>query len=423
MASTICGARTLDRIALIVLTATLAGCVSIARGPAPPRSSATAPPAGVPSDVRRMAFDLAQLEGESAEVVGRLRRASSDGTLDILALSGGGAGGAFGAGALVGLTRSGHRPQFEVVTGVSAGAVIAPFAFLGPSWDVKLTEALAGAGTSGLLVRRSVDVLFRPSLYRGRPVAAFIERAISDELIDAVARESQGGRLLLVATTDLDKGASVIWSLGAIARQNSAASRALFRKVLVASSSIPGVFPPVLIASADAGRAFEEMHVDGGITVAFFVAPEVAHVVPGAFRGLDGANLYVVMNTQNIMVPESTEGRLGPILERGSMTALNQLARSQLQLVSAFAREQGMSFHMTEIPADYPYRGTTDFRPEAMRALFDYGADCAERDRLWTSLPESMRRAEEAVRRLESESTAKERGDARVPCPAELRDR
>ena len=397
------------------MAAALAGCVSITRAPAPPTMSARARPAGLPSNIRRMAFDLPQLEGESDEVVRRLRGASSDGTLDILALSGGGAGGAFGAGALVGLTGSAKRPQFEVVTGVSAGAVIAPFAFLGPSWDAKLTDALAGAGTSGLLVRRTIDVLYRPSLYRGRPMAAFIERAISDELIEAVAVESEKGRLLLVATTDLDKGASVIWSLGAIARQRTAASRALFRKVLVASSSIPGVFPPVLIASADDGRAFQEMHVDGSATLAFFVAPEVAHVVPGTLRGLDGANLYVLMNTQSVMVPASTDGRLGSIIERGFMTALNQMARSQLQLVSAFAREQGMSFRMTEIPADYPFRGSTDFRAEAMRALFDYGARCAANGRLWMTLPESLRRGQDAVRRLEAEGD----GEHDVPCPAD----
>jgi predicted acylesterase/phospholipase RssA len=242
---------------------------------------------------------------------------------------------------------------------------------------------------------------------------------MTDEMIDAVARESASGRLLLVATTDLDKGTSVIWSLGAIARQNTPASRALFRKVLVASASIPGIFSPVLIDAAGDRRSFEEMHVDGGTTVAFFVAPEVAHVVPGTYSGLDGANLYVVMNTQSISVPKSTEGRLGPVIERTSMTALNQMARSQLQLVSAFAREQGMSFQMTEIPADYPFRSSTDFRPDSMRALFDYAAGCAERGRLWMSLPESLRRAEDAVRRLESEP----RGDGPVPCPAELRGR
>ena len=409
----------MQRIALFIAAATLTGCVSIARAPAPGTLSARAQPAGVSSDLRRMALDLGQINGGSAELVERVRRAADDGTLDILALSGGGAGGAFGAGALVGLTRSGHRPQFEVVTGVSAGALIAPFAFLGPSWDGKLTEALAGAGTSGLLVRRNIDVFFRPSLYRGRPLREFVERAISDEMIEAVARESERGRLLLVATTDLDKGQSVIWSLGAIARQNTAASRALFRRVLVASASIPGIFPPVLIASSDGGRAFEEMHVDGATTVAFFVAPEVAHVVPGAFRGLDGANLYVVMNTQCVAVPETTDGRLGPIIGRSSMTALNQMARSQLQLVSAWAREQGMSFRMTEIPADYPFRGSTDFRPQAMRALFEYGEKCAQRDSLWMTLPESLRRAEDGVQRLDAESSGKEHGEGRVPCPAE----
>lgn len=400
---------------LFVLIA-LAGCVSVRRNPAPPSLTATVRPVGLPSEMRTLGLDRERFEGRSAERIAKLREASSDGSVDILALSGGGAGAAFGAGVLVGLTRGGSRPEFDVVTGVSAGAIVAPFAFLGPSWDAKLTEAMAGAGTSELLVRRSFDVLFRPSFYRGEPLARFVDRTMSDELIDAVGHASARGRILLVATTDLDKEATVIWNLGAIARENTAAARALFRKVIVASASIPGVFPPVLIDSTDGGRSFHEMHVDGGTTVAFFVAPEVAHVVPGSF-GLSGAHLYVVMNTQNVGVPETTDARLGPIIARSSSTALNQMARSQLQLASAFAREQGMSFQVTEIPADYPYHGSMDFRPDAMRALFNYGADCASRGLLWTTLPDNLRRTEDALRRLELQPKTK---PDEVPCPAEL---
>jgi len=57
-----------------------------------------------------------------------------------LALSGGGADGAFGAGVIVGWTASGKRPEFALVSGVSIGALIAPYAFLGPSYDAQLRE-------------------------------------------------------------------------------------------------------------------------------------------------------------------------------------------------------------------------------------------------------------------------------------------
>jgi predicted acylesterase/phospholipase RssA len=189
-------------LSLVLLAA--AGCTSVARGPAPIISGVRLRPGGLPPGVRTFGLDETRLAARAAELVPRLKAASSDGTIDILALSGGGAGGAFGAGALVGWTKHGDRPQFDVVTGVSAGAFIAPFAFLGPQWDAQLTAALAGAGTSHMLQRRSLDILFRASVYRGKPLTDFVATAFPDSLIDAVARESASGRMLLVATTDLD---------------------------------------------------------------------------------------------------------------------------------------------------------------------------------------------------------------------------
>jgi hypothetical protein len=217
-------------------------CATMPRKPALPMSLDPARPAGLPAEVRFMGLDGEWLVAASSDVLLRVRAAATDGTVDILALSGGGSGGAFGAGTLVGLSRRGERPQFEVVTGVSAGALIAPFAFLGSEWDAALTEALAGAGTDELLQRRTLDIFFRPSLYRGKPLADFVRRMASDALIDAVAREAARGRMLLVATTDLDKEATVIWNLGAIASWSGAESRTLFRDILTASASIPGIF-------------------------------------------------------------------------------------------------------------------------------------------------------------------------------------
>jgi predicted acylesterase/phospholipase RssA len=379
----------------------------------------TARPGGLPPEVRSRGLDEVGLVAASREVMQRLRTAATDGTLDILALSGGGAGGAFGAGALVGLTRRGERPQFEVVTGVSTGALIAPFAFLGSSWDAKLTEALAGAGTGRLLQRRTVDILYRPSLYRGPPLADFVERAASDPLIDAVAREAGKGRMLLVATTDLDKESTVIWNMGTIALQNSATSRKLFRDVLVASASVPGIFPPVLIHVESSRGSFDEMHVDGGTTVPFFFAPEVAHIDPGQLTGLVGVNLYVLMNTQMGGAPETTAGRLGSIMARSFDAVLTSMSRTELQLASAFAHANAMNFRLTEIPIDYPFGGPVDFHPSAVRALFDYGERCAEQGLLWTTPAEALHRGQAAMARDGSKTNPEERTAPKdVPCPA-----
>ena len=183
-------------------------------------------------------------------------RGASDKPISVLALSGGGADGAYGAGVLVGLDpSSGTRPEFQVVTGVSTGALIAPFAFLGPDWDGKLEEAFTGPAAGALLSPRGFGaLLFGPSVYRGRPLERLVGHYVDDALLQAVARENARGRKLLVATTDLDRQETVIWNMGEIAASGGPQARRLFRDVLVASASVPGVFPPKLIEVRDGGR-------------------------------------------------------------------------------------------------------------------------------------------------------------------------
>ncbi len=180
------------------------------------RSSATATPAGFPAEVRFLSSDRTSVEKQSAAALQRMRTSSHDGVIRALVLSGGGAGGAFGAGALVGLSRRHERPQYDIVTGVSAGALIAPFAFLGPEWDPQLTEAF----TSGRGEQMSVSGLLRlpfGASRRSAALTALVDHYITPDLIKAVAREAASGRLLWVATTDLDKEETVIWDLGAVA--------------------------------------------------------------------------------------------------------------------------------------------------------------------------------------------------------------
>ena len=163
-----------------------------------------------------------------------------------------------GAGALVGLTRSGSRPQFSVVTGVSVGALIAPYAFLGPDWDRILIDIYAKGRAEHLLQPRSLGALFGSSMYRGEPLRVLVDQYASDALIQAVAREAATGRLLLVSTTEVDTGETVVWDLGAIALNGGDGARTMFRDVLVASASVPGMFPPVIIHVEGEVAAYDE---------------------------------------------------------------------------------------------------------------------------------------------------------------------
>jgi len=380
------------RLVALLAILSLVACMSAPRKAAPTMMFGTAAPVGFSSDVRYVGADRGFFAAHRDETEARIRMAIADGPLNVLALSGGGAGGSFGAGALVGLSHAGKRPEFAVVTGVSTGAMLAPFAFLGPSWDKELTEAFGGNSAEHLLRSRSVGILFGPGIYRSKPLNDLVARFASDAMLEAIAREHQKGRMLLVATTDLDKEETVIWDLGAIAAHGGPAALSLFRQVLVASASIPGLFPPVVIHVEDGGKSYDEMHVDGGTTVPFFLGSELVHVMPLEFEKLKGANLYVIVNGQFIAAPRTTPVKTTAVLRRSFNAALRRMSRTSLELSVAFAQRYEMQFQFALIPDDYPYEGPLKFRPSATQALFKFGERCGERDQFWADLPTSMAR-------------------------------
>jgi predicted acylesterase/phospholipase RssA len=346
--------------------------------------------------VRFLSSDRASVEKQSAAALQRMRNSSHDGVIRALVLSGGGAGGAFGAGALIGLSRRHERPQYDVVTGVSAGALIAPFAFLGPEWDPQLTEAFTSGRGEQMSVNGLLKLPFGASR-RSAALTALVDHYITPDLIKAVAREAASGRLLWVATTDLDKEETVIWDLGAVAMRGGEPARKLFRDVLVASASIPGVFDPVLIHVGQEGRSFDEMHVDGAASTALFVAPVAAYFALLDQRVLDGARVYVLINGQIIDSPETTPFKLSAVVARTFNTALKHMAQAQVVAIDQFSEKYGMSVQSTYLPYDYPRYSSADFRASTMIPLFEYGARCAYSGRLWTTMDETMATVTAAV--------------------------
>jgi predicted acylesterase/phospholipase RssA len=366
----------------------LMGCV-LPRRDAPPTIFSTATPVDFPADVRFLSTDRASVEAKSSVALQRLRTSSKDGTLRALVLSGGGAGGAFGAGALVGLSRRQDRPKYDVVTGVSTGALIAPFAFLGSDWDSQLTEAFTSGRGAQMSVRGLLALPLGASR-RSAALTALVDHYVTPDLIRAVAQEAGRGRLLWVATTDLDKEETVIWDLGAIAMRGGEPARKLFRDVVVASASIPGVFEPVLIHVQQGGRLYDEMHVDGNASASLFIAPTAAYFALLDQRSLAGARVYVLVNGQIIDAPETTPFKLRPIVARTFSVALKHMSRAQVVAVDQFAEKYRMSVESTYLPFDYPKYSSADFRASTMRPLFEYGARCAQSGRLWTTLDETM---------------------------------
>lgn len=378
----------------LAISALLTACTGMSRQAPPLYWYSDAVPAGFPETVRA-ADRTGLLDARAAQSLHRAVDAANGDPVNILALSGGGAGSAFGAGALVGWTRRGTRPDFQVVTGVSAGALIAPFAFLGPAWDGQLEDAFSGGRTAHLLQRRWVVSWLGSSMYRGEPLVELVDRYVTDELLAAVAAQAATGRLLLVATTDLDKERTVIWNLGVVAARGGEEARRLFRDILVASASIPGVFPPVVIQVEESGAQFDELHVDGGTTSPLFIAPEIVNVLPDHLTALHGARIYAIVNGQ-LGVPAESVGRgTIAVVKRSVSAVLQSSTRLAVEMAAALARQNGMQFALTAIPTGFPYGGPIDLAPGKMKALFDYGARCAVTEELWGSPVEALRAADD----------------------------
>ena len=338
-----------------------------------------------PNAIRMLGPDQRFSTVPSQSVARRIRAQSAGQPINILALSGGGADGAFGAGALVGLTRSALRPKFSVVTGVSAGALIAPYAFLGPDWDDQLAEVYTSGRAEHLLQSRGLGVLFGSSVYSGTPLRQLVDRYATDALIQAVAREASSGRLLLVATTDVSTGEPVIWDLGSIAMNGGVGARALFRDVLVASASVPGLFPPVVIRVQEQQALYDEVHVDGAVSAPFFVPPAFVEPTRDASDPSHGAVVYVIVDGRLSEQPAPLRLRARSILSRSVSAGLNHMLRTTLELTATDAQLKGAQFQFAAIPVGYPQVNSFDFRTPSMRSLFQYGYKCAQAGRLWTS--------------------------------------
>src|ERR1700688_4183520 len=282
-----------------------------------------------------------------------------------LALSSGGADGAFGAGLLDGLSDSGKRPDYAVVTGVSSGALMAPFVFAGPRYDDALRTAYTKITAADIFEVGGTGESFVDSW----PLKDLIAKQITPAVLADIAAAHKRGRRLFVVTTDLDAERSVVWNIGAIAVHGGDAALTLIRNVLLASSAIPGGFPPVLIDVEANGRPFQEMHVDGGVGGQFFVAPAAVMAATSDYR-LPATALYVVINTGLQpgfqIVPRSTASILTGTVGAAVMVD----TRLMIDRAYLAAKRSGIDFNIASIPADFNVPSRGPFDPDYMSALF-----------------------------------------------------
>ena len=309
----------------------------------------------------------------------------------LLALSGGGAQGAFGAGLLCGWTEAGTRPEFKLVTGISTGALIAPLAFAGPEYDDKLRAAYTTVETIDILIPRPLLILFgSQALADTEPLRKLVSVYVDRQLLDVVAREHAKGRRLLVATTNLDAQRPVIWNLGAIAASGHPRALDLFRNVIIASASIPAAFPPVYIEVVADGKKYDEMHVDGGVVAQVFLFGGGFSVLQEARKhGITPRpiDLYVIRNGTPDPSWHAIAPRLLPIATRSIDTLLNVSGLNDMLRLHGIAVRDGMNFHLAYIPPDLSTESDEVFDREYMTRLFNAAFEASKNGYPWLKQP------------------------------------
>ncbi|MGD9669397.1 MAG: patatin-like phospholipase family protein [Hyphomicrobiaceae bacterium] len=381
-------------LALLLLT----GCATLSRLPAVPLAMAgEIKPLGIqkarfyPEDLGAQAEDLVR------ELVAKRRRheganfaKGAYATNHFLSISGGGDDGAFGAGLLVGWSARGDRPTFRIVTGISTGALSAPFVFLGPDYDDKLRKVYTDTTADDIFVKRTIfAAVSDDAMTDSTPLRNMIAGFVDTDMLRRIAEEYDKGRLLLIATTNLDQARSVIWNIGAIAQSNDPRARDLIIEILRASASIPGIFPPVMLDATVEGKRFEEMHVDGGALAQAFLYPPSFNLkkVEQRLHNATKHKAYVIRNGHlhrpEANIKKQTLAIVGETIT--TMTAASGV--NDTYRIYLTTQRDGVDFNLAYIDEDFgiPYSGPFD--KSYMRKLFAYGYEKGKAGYQWRKTP------------------------------------
>lgn len=311
----------------------------------------------------------------------------------LLAISGGGGEGAFGAGLLAGWTASGTRPEFTMVTGVSVGGLIAPFAFLGSEYDEQLKELFTTSSSKDIFVKNPLSRIRNATALKDTaPLRALLDKYITDEMLEKIAQQHRGGRRLLIGTANIDALRPVTWSIGMIADSGVPGAGDLIRDIMLASASIPVNFPPVSIEVEAGGRRYEELHVDGGIVSQVFLYP----------LGLDWRRLeeklavkgtpqvYLIRNS--MMDPRwvATERKLITIGVRSLYSLIRSQGLGDVYKIFLGAKRDGLDFNLAYIPRDFNAVPNEAFDMEFMNKLFERGYNMAKQGYPWEKSPPGL---------------------------------
>lgn len=324
--------------------------------------------------------------------------------VNALALSGGGEDGAFGAGIIYGWSKSGKLPHFKIVTGISTGALIAPLVFLSPQYDDKLKSMYTSYSDKDIYTRYSMfAIIFSlanikplPSAADTKPLASIIEKTVDQRMLNIIAAEHKKGRRLLIGTTQLNAQRLVIWNMGVIAASKQPGALALFRKVMLASASIPASFPPQYIEVQAGGKKYQEMHVDGGVSAQTMLFENALHPFSQSEIGISGQGrnrrLYIIRNDK--VKPEWQDVK--PEIKYIAMRSIASLIRSQgigdFYRLYAFTQRYNTDYNLAFIPPTFNVESKSEFDNHYMKSLFALGYKLGYHGYPWLKEPPGFER-------------------------------
>jgi len=381
--------------ATVVLLLVLSGCASVLpRNTVPLEAVGTAQIEGIP-DARFWGDDISphlkyEMDNLTPEEIRSGFPALYGQPHNYLAISGGGANGAFGAGVLGGWSATGNRPEFQMVTGISTGALIAPFAFLGSDFDHVLKEVYTTISTKDIVEKRPLlSLLTGDAAADTTPLQGLLEKYVNNEVIAAIGVEHRRGRGLYVGTTDLDYMRPMIWDIGAIAASGQPGAAKLVRKILLASASIPGAMPPVRIDVMVNGKTYDEMHVDGGTAAQVFVYPSSTDWSQ-VLKLLDvqgETTAYVIRNSRFKTSYKVVEPKVTPIAGRSISSLIRTQGIGDLYMIYMLTQRDGIDYQLAYIPDEFERQAEEPFDMDYMNELYELGYQMAVKGYPWIDEP------------------------------------
>jgi len=300
---------------------------------------------------------------------------------NVLTLSGGGTRGAFGAGLLSGWTDSGDIPEFDIVTGVSTGAVMATFVFLGGDELEKVKTFYTKMYTEDIYTNSWLSFFGEAYLMNPEPLKKLFLNNFNEALLKRVADAHAKGRRLYIGTTNIDTGQLIVWDMGAIASSSRSDKYQRFSDIIYASSAMPIFLPPQYISVDVEDEQYYQMHVDGGIYSHVFMIGllvnwgEILDFSDDANINFD-VTLYTIANRKyrNRAAYDPVEQSPSSVISAFIETETDLLFDRSMYRLYDSCMKKGIKFRMAAVPKDVNYVDvSTEFNPEKMLKLFNVG--------------------------------------------------